>query len=77
MRIQNTLRATQLESYWLSQGKTNLIGGFPVWRIFLLLYRHHEGAKGCSMRIQNVSEIAQFAFKKNMAGAALFDYIGA
>ncbi len=37
MRIQNTPGATQLESYWLSQGQTNLIGRFPVWRIFLLL----------------------------------------
>jgi hypothetical protein len=54
MRIQNTPRATQLESYWLLQGQTTLIGGFPVRRIFLLLWRHHGGTKGCSMRIQNV-----------------------
>ncbi len=35
----------------------------PFWRSFLLLQRHHGGAKCCSMRIQNVSEIAQCAFK--------------
>jgi hypothetical protein len=34
MRIQNTPRATQLESYWLIQGEANLIGCLPVWRIF-------------------------------------------
>jgi hypothetical protein len=26
MLIQNTLRATQLEAYWLTQGEANLIG---------------------------------------------------
>jgi hypothetical protein len=37
MRIQNSPRATQRESYWLIQGKANLIGCIPVWRIFFLL----------------------------------------
>jgi hypothetical protein len=63
MRIQNTLRATQIESNWLSQGQENVIGRFPVWRIFVMLWRHHGGAKSCSMHIQSVWEIAQCAFK--------------
>jgi hypothetical protein len=37
MRIQNTPRATEFESYWLLEGEANLIGCFPVWRIFYLL----------------------------------------
>jgi hypothetical protein len=51
MRIQNTPRATQRESYWLIQGEENLIGCLLVWRIFFLLLRFHGGAKFCSMRI--------------------------
>ncbi len=35
----------------------------PIWRIFLLLQKHHGGAKCCSMRIQNVSGVAQCSFK--------------
>jgi hypothetical protein len=34
MRIQNTPRATQRESYWLIEGEANLIGYLPVWHIF-------------------------------------------
>jgi hypothetical protein len=34
MRIQNTPKATQYESYWLVQGEVNLIGCLPVWRAF-------------------------------------------
>jgi hypothetical protein len=34
MRIQNTPRATQCESYWLIHGEAKLIGCRPVWRIF-------------------------------------------
>ncbi len=37
MRIQNTPRATQRESYGLIQEEANLIGYLPVWRIFFLL----------------------------------------
>jgi hypothetical protein len=37
MRIQNTPRATQRETYWLIEGEANLIGYLPVWRIFYLL----------------------------------------
>jgi hypothetical protein len=37
MRIQNTPRATQRESYWLVQGEANLIGCLPVWRAFFFL----------------------------------------
>ncbi len=55
MRIQNTPRATQRESYWLMQGEANLIGCLPVWCFFFLLLRYHGGAKCCSMRILNVS----------------------
>jgi hypothetical protein len=76
MRIQNTPRATQCESYWLIQEEANLIGSLPVWRIFfltlaiswrrpVLLYAHSKCLGNCSMRIQN------------MAGAALFYHIGA
>ncbi len=63
MRNQSTMRAAQRESYWLIQGEANLIGCHSVWRIFFLLERYHEGAKCCSMCIQNVLEIAQCAFK--------------
>jgi hypothetical protein len=76
MRIQNTPRATQQESYWLIQGEANLIGCHPVecifflalavsWRRQVLLYAHSKCLVNCSMRIQN------------MAGAALFYHIGA
>jgi hypothetical protein len=76
MRIQNTPRATQCESYWLIQGEANLIGCLPVWRVFclalaiswkrqVLLYAHSKCLGNYSMRIQN------------MAGAALFYHIGA
>ncbi len=77
MRIQNTLSATQRESYWLTQGEANLIGWLTVWRIFfftpaiswrrqVLLSTHSKCLGNCSMRTQN------------MAGAALFSYsIGA
>jgi hypothetical protein len=74
MRIENTPRATQRESYWLTEGEANLIGGLPVWRILALaislsrqvyLYAHSKCLGNCSMRIQN------------MAGAALFYHIGA
>ncbi len=66
MRIQNTPRASQLESYWSSQGQTNL----SYWRIpslahFLVALATSWSAKGYFMRIQN------------MAGAALFYHIGA
>jgi hypothetical protein len=44
MRILNTPRAAQCESYWLTQGDANLIGWFPVWGIFLLLYLHMEAS---------------------------------
>jgi hypothetical protein len=37
MRIQNTPRATQRESYWFVQEEANLIGCHQVWRIFFLL----------------------------------------
>jgi hypothetical protein len=76
MRIQNTPRAAQHESYWLPQREAILIGCLPVWRIFLyalatawrrqvLLYAHSKCLRNCSLRIQN------------MAGAALFFHIGA
>jgi hypothetical protein len=35
----------------------------PVWHIFLLLQKHHGGAKCCSMCIQNVSGVALSVFK--------------
>jgi hypothetical protein len=72
MRIQNTLRATQPESHWLSQGQTNLIGGFPCslahflvalatsWRRQGSLYAHSKCIGNCSMRIQNMAEAALF-----------------
>ncbi len=75
MRIQNTPRATQRESYWLIEEEANLIGYLPVWHFLLALaislrrqvylYAHSKCLGICSMRIQN------------MAGAALFYYIGA
>jgi hypothetical protein len=37
MRIQNTPRAAQRESYWLTQRETNLIGCLPVWRIIFVV----------------------------------------
>jgi hypothetical protein len=52
MRIQNTPRATQHESYWLIQGEANLIGCHTVWRIF-----------SCSSDIMEVPSVAQCAFK--------------
>jgi hypothetical protein len=75
MRIQNTPRATQHESYWSIAGETNLIGCLPVWRIFT-----------CSSNIIEVPSVALCAFKmsrncsmgiQNMAGAAPFYHIGA
>ncbi len=76
MRIQNTPRATQRESYWLIQGEANLIDCLPVqcifflalaisWRRQVLLYAHSKCLGNRSMRIQN------------MAGASLFYHIGA
>jgi hypothetical protein len=75
MRIQNTLRATQRESYWLTQGEAKRIGCFPVWRIFC-----------CSRNIMEVPNVALCAFKclgncsvriQNISGADLFYHIGA
>jgi hypothetical protein len=63
MRIQNTLRATQRESYWLIQEEANLIGSPPVWRIFfftlaiwrrqVLLYAYSKclGIAQCAFKI--------------------------
>jgi hypothetical protein len=75
MRIENTLRATQLESYWLSQGQANLIGIPSLAHFFValatscrrpgLLCGHSKCLGNFSMRIQH------------MAGAALFYHIGA
>jgi hypothetical protein len=74
MRIQNTPRATQRESYWLTQGEVILIGCLAVWRIFccssdimdtpIVALLHSKFPGNCSIRIQN------------MAVAALFFHIG-
>jgi hypothetical protein len=53
MRIQNTPRATQRESYWLVQGEANLIGCLPVWRAFF----------SCSSDIMEAPSVALCAFK--------------
>jgi hypothetical protein len=52
MRIQNTPRATQCDSYWLIEGEANLIGCLPVWRIFT-----------CSNDIIEAPSVALCAFK--------------
>jgi hypothetical protein len=67
MRIQNTPRAAQRESYWLTQREANLIGCRPVWPFFCCSSNIMEApsAAHCSMRIQN------------MAGTVLFFHIGA
>jgi hypothetical protein len=72
MRIQNNPRATQRESYWLTQGYWLIpsLGHFFValatsWRRQVLLYVHSKCIGNCSMCIQS------------MAGAALFYHIGA
>jgi hypothetical protein len=57
------VNSNSLCSYLLIQIEVYLIGLFPVRRIFCLLERHHGGAKYCSMLIQNVSGVAQCAFK--------------
>jgi hypothetical protein len=71
MRIQNLPRATQRESYWLTQGEANLIGCLPVWCIFVvaqatswrrqvLLYAHLKCLGNCLICIQNVAGVALF-----------------
>jgi hypothetical protein len=70
MPIQNTLRATQREPYWLIQEEANLIGSLPVWHIFftlaiswrrqVLLYAHPKCLGNCSIRIQNLAGAARF-----------------
>jgi hypothetical protein len=62
MRIQNTPRATQRESYWFTQGEGNLIGCLAVWRIFCCSSDIME-TPSVALRIRNFSEIAQCAFK--------------
>ncbi len=53
MRIQNTPRVTQHESYWLVQGEAYLIGCLPVWRAFF----------SCSSDIIKAPSVALCAFK--------------
>jgi hypothetical protein len=53
MRIQNTPRATQRESYWLVQGEANLIGCLPVWQAFF----------SCSSDIMEAPSVALCAIK--------------
>ncbi len=64
MRIHNTLEATSEWILWINSRR-----GVSYWLItslayFLLLQQHHGGTKCCSRKIQNVSEVAQCAFKK-------------
>jgi hypothetical protein len=54
MRIQNTPRGTSAHESFVP---------VPSLAHFLLLPQHHGGAKYCSMRIQNVSGVAQCGFK--------------
>jgi hypothetical protein len=71
MRIQNLPRATQHESYRLTQGEVNLIGCLPVWRIFFVAlvtsWRRQVLLCAYSKCLGNYSMHIQY-----MAGAALF-----